>query len=130
MILTDETGRKNTQKARKSLQRKHCLKTFFPATGRPGFKGSFGCGPSKPLQRHLQRTLQRPLHPVLLPCRTSKILGKEGKDAQKNKEIQGGTNVHFSNVHFVLCQIFGLKPLTPPFHAFFPPPPLYCFLTK
>ena len=39
------------------------------------------------------------------------------------------TNVHLSNVHFVLCQNFGLKRLTPPFHAFFPPP-LYCFHTK
>ena len=35
---------------------------------------------------------------------------------------QEGTNVHFSNVHFVLCQNFGLNRLTPPFHAFFPPP--------
>ena len=34
---------------------------------------------------------------------------------------QEGTNVHFSNVHIVLCQIFGLDHLTPPFHAFFPP---------
>ena len=32
--------------------------------------------------------------------------------------IQGGTNLHFSNVHFVLCQTFGLNHLTPPFHAF------------
>ena len=34
------------------------------------------------------------------------------------------TNVHFSNVHFVLCQSLGLNHRTPPFHAFFPPPPL------
>ena len=34
---------------------------------------------------------------------------------------QEGTNVHFSNVHFVLCQIFGLNRLTPPFSALFPP---------
>ena len=34
---------------------------------------------------------------------------------------QEGTNVHFSNVHFVLCQVFGLNHLTPPFHAFVPP---------
>ena len=38
--------------------------------------------------------------------------------------------MHFSNVRFVLCQVFGLNHLMPPFHAFFPPPPLYCFLTK
>ena len=38
-------------------------------------------------------------------------------------QSQEGTNVHFSNMHFVLCQIFGLNHLTPPFHAFFPPPP-------
>ena len=44
--------------------------------------------------------------------------------------LQEGTNVHFSNVHFVLCQALGLNPLTPPFHAFFPPPPLCCFHTK
>ena len=37
---------------------------------------------------------------------------------------QEGTNVHFSNVPFVLCQIFGLNRLTPSFHAFFPPPSL------
>ena len=30
--------------------------------------------------------------------------------------------MHFSNVHFVLCQNFGLNRLTPPFHAFLPPP--------
>ena len=36
--------------------------------------------------------------------------------------------MHFSYVHFVLCQIFGLNYLMPPFHAFFSPPPLYCFL--
>ena len=30
-------------------------------------------------------------------------------------------DVHFSNVHFVLCQNCGLNRLTPPFHAFFPP---------
>ena len=29
--------------------------------------------------------------------------------------------MHFSNVHFVLCQNFGLNHLTPPFHAFFSP---------
>ena len=29
--------------------------------------------------------------------------------------------MHFSNVHFVLCQIFVLNHPTPPFHAFFPP---------
>ena len=40
-------------------------------------------------------------------------------------EIQEGTNVHFSNVHFVLCQNFGLNRPTPPFHAFFPRTPLY-----
>ena len=33
-------------------------------------------------------------------------------------------------MHFVLCKIFGLNRLTTPFHALFPPPPLYCFLTK
>ena len=32
---------------------------------------------------------------------------------------QEGTNVHFSNVHFVLCQNFGLN--LPFFHVFFPP---------
>ena len=41
-----------------------------------------------------------------------------GKIAQS----QEGTNVHLSNMHFVLCQIFGLNRLTPPFHAFFPLP--------
>ena len=30
--------------------------------------------------------------------------------------------MHLSNVHFVLCQNFGLNSLTPPFHAFFPTP--------
>ena len=29
--------------------------------------------------------------------------------------------MHFSNVHFVLCQIFGLHHLTPPVNAFFFP---------
>ena len=28
--------------------------------------------------------------------------------------------MHFSNVHFVLCQNFGLNRLTPPFHALLP----------
>ena len=31
--------------------------------------------------------------------------------------------MHFSNMYFVLCQIFGLNHLTPPLYAFFPPPP-------
>ena len=35
--------------------------------------------------------------------------------------LQERTNVHFSNVHFVLRQNFGLNRLMPPFHAFFPP---------
>ena len=37
-------------------------------------------------------------------------------------ESQEGTNVHLSDVHFVLCQTFGLNHLTPPFHAFFSTP--------
>ena len=53
----------------------------------------------------------------------------------KNAIIQEGTNVHFSNLHFVLCQDFCLHRLTPPFHAFSPPPSSlllqdYCFHTK
>ena len=43
---------------------------------------------------------------------------------------QEGTNVHFSNVHFVLCQIFGLNHLMPPHPCLLPPPPLYCFHPK
>ena len=37
------------------------------------------------------------------------------------KLAQEGTNVHLSNVHFDLCQNFGLNRLTPPFRAFLPP---------
>ena len=61
-------------------------------------------------------------------CGTLQWWGPRG--SQGLKVSQEGTNVHFSNVHFVLCQIFGLDHLTPPFHAFFSPSPLYCFLTK
>ena len=39
-----------------------------------------------------------------------------------DRNIQEGTNVHFSDVHVVLCQIFGLNHLMLPFHAFFSRP--------
>ena len=40
--------------------------------------------------------------------------------------FQEGTNAHLSNVHFVLCENFGLNPIPCPL----PPPPLYCLHTK
>ena len=56
---------------------------------------------------------------------TPSLCGNSGNLApstQKSLAIaQEGTNVRFSNVHFVLSQIFRLNHLTPPFHAFFPP---------
>ena len=43
---------------------------------------------------------------------------------------QAETDVHFSNLHLVLCQNFGLNRLTPPFHGFFPSRPLHCLRTN
>ena len=78
---------------------------------------------------HCSADIQGPLSVNLpeLPMRNS----EEFEVGNGKLPTQEGTNVYFSNVHFVLCQILALTTSHTPLPCLLsPPPPLYCFHTK
>ena len=93
--------------------------------GRPKTAGGIRLGHPKPISKISIRIgllsslclaqFWLPQHQLRINRRVPPCLGTEKYLPQE------GTNVHFSNMHFVLCQVFGLNHVTPPFHAFFPP---------